>query len=153
MQRLKEVNKLLIDANFNVGAARDISRPDEYDVTVKSVGRKGAGDLASSLNEVLSICIVLEQTGLGDWVRSKAYDALWTYLRSFLYTVSDGQHDRDTSLAVHDHTGTERILIQGIRFQDIDSAKITIEEAIEEKAGSAEWSGFSVCIDISNDRT
>jgi hypothetical protein len=73
----------LATGDFQFGSAIwSIKNPEAYDVRRREPMQKSVDGLhLDSIFGVMEIVVALQQAGLFEWARSKAYNELWDYLK------------------------------------------------------------------------
>lgn len=142
------MTKLVIDASFNIGRARDLANPEGYETKVSSVGRKGAGEVAFLVQEVIAVTVILDQVGLVEWARSKAYDVLWEYLKDFVRRASDDFMPPRATVVVNGQDGTQRAIVEGLNVENMERAKVEVKEKITESPDGTTIKESTVRVDL-----
>ena len=133
--------------------AAPIVKPDDYEVYINVARRKGAGDmLGFQTMEVVQIIIALEQSGFGEWLRNKAYEQLWDYLKAMSGKLPHSLIGRRGSIKVKDKNGVVRAELDLDRFdvENLSIASIEIKSNYEKIKGKKEKSSHTIKVETSN---
>jgi hypothetical protein len=121
------MEKVYISADFKIGDAWELARPNSYEVLLSDPLMKGGLDLPDFLQHV-SIIVSLQQAGFIDWVQSKAYDELWSYLKAYFQVIPRGSQGVTAEIKVKDKEGNLRLAISGINPEDMKNVELEIRE-------------------------
>lgn len=141
------MHHLYINAQFKAEDAWQLHDPASYEVSKSEPMMKGGSIDLSMLPQYTEIFIALQQAGVLEWVRSTAYDELWTYLKSYFQAIPKNQSEPTASLKVKDSAGKLRVSLDGLTPSQLSNAKIRIKKAIEVNADGS--SSESETIDVS----
>jgi hypothetical protein len=133
--------------------ATEIAKPDDYAVYINVSGKKGVGDmLGFQTMEVVQIAIALQQSGFGEWIRNKAYDQLWEYLKIMSGQLSPSVTGRKGTIKIKDRDGIVRAEVDLDRFDaaNLDSASIEVKSVYENIEGKKEMESHSIKINTFN---
>lgn len=122
-------DQILIDATFRIEDAWFVEKPCSYEVEIREPLRKAEIAIGFLIPETISVIVVLQQTGLVDWVIGKGYDQLWSYLRGLSRAVPWSPVQHSCSVSVRDSVGNVRIKIdlQGFGSDTIDQAQLEVK--------------------------
>lgn len=122
VKKLPMKDILYVNANFQLGRGWDVPHPDDYDVQLIEPLRKSSGNEIGFLTlDHLSILVVLQQSGLTDWVVGKTYDQLWQYLKTLLTSLPKSPLTRGYTIEVRGNEGNVRSKVE---FNHIDEHHI-----------------------------
>lgn len=130
-------NILHVDATFKLERSWEITHPDTYDVHLKEPLQKCEGTYLGLLSaEQISIIVILQQSGLVDWVIGKGYDQLWQYLRAMSRALPNSPTGRRCTIEIKDSNEVVRAKINFNHFdvEQLEYAEIEAKTEIQKLA-------------------
>ena len=125
-----------ITCDFQLGDARWLQQPEEYEVLIREPLRKSTDfGLGFLTQEHIALVVMLQQSGLLGWATSKAYDHLWQYLIGLCREMRPSPTGRKCSMKVKSPEGDVRAELEIENFCPESLAEAEIELKSEIKKG------------------
>lgn len=148
-------DQILIDATFRIEDGWFVEKPDSYEVGISEPLRKSDGTHGFLIAETISVIVVLQQTGLVDWVTGKGYNQLWDYLKGLSRAAPWSPVQRSCSVSVSDPAGNVRIAVdlEGFEAGTIAQAQLEVKNEINKLSSGDVTETYSVKLRINNEIT
>lgn len=148
-------NQILIDTTFRIKDGWFVEKPDSYEIAISEPMRKADGTFAFLIAETISVVVVLQQTGLMDWVLGKGYDQLWDYLKGLSHAVPWSPGQRTCKVNLRDTEGNVRVSVdlQGFDAATIAHAQLEVKNELGKLSSGDVTETYSVKLSIVNEKT
>jgi hypothetical protein len=126
-------DELTVDANFKLGDAWSVPLPPDLSVKRREPLRKSVGGdmLAYLTAENLALVFALRDSGILDWLKGKAYDVVWDYIKAVELKLPATILPRSATFELADKNGTVlRASIPKLDPSAIERTRVRIREEL-----------------------